>query len=85
MYDIIKTVINSGRYELSDMLTKIDTVWVQGDITDDQKTELTALAREKADPAGSYAPLQEQIDTLAAQNTGKNLLIIFYVIYNFYI
>lgn len=67
MYDIIKTVINSGRYELSDMLTKIDTIWVQGDITEDQRSELTALAREKADPAGSYAPLQEQIDTLAAQ------------------
>ena len=51
MYDIITTVINSGRYELSDMLTKIDTIWVQGDITEEQRTELTALAQEKADPA----------------------------------
>lgn len=30
------------------MLTKIDTIWLQGDLTDDQRTELTALAREKA-------------------------------------
>ncbi len=46
MYEIIKAVIESGRYELSDMLTKIDTLWIQDDIADDQKTELVALARQ---------------------------------------
>lgn len=35
MYEIIKSVIQSGRYELTDMLTKIDTLWVQGSLTDD--------------------------------------------------
>lgn len=37
MYDTIKDVINSGRYELNDMLHKIDTLWVQGDLDDDQR------------------------------------------------
>ena len=32
MHDTIKDVINSGRYELNDMLHKIDTLWVQGDL-----------------------------------------------------
>ena len=64
MYEIIKNVINSGRYELADMLKKIDTVWVQGDITESQKTELVELAQENANPQNSYAPLQEQIDKL---------------------
>lgn len=64
MYEIIKSVINAGQYELSDMLQKIDTIWVQGGITDSQRTELISLAREKADPANSYAPLQNQIDEL---------------------
>ncbi len=50
MYEIIKAVIESGRYELSDMLTKIDTLWIQDDIADDQKTELVALARQHATP-----------------------------------
>ena len=53
MYNVIKSVINSQRFELSDMLRKIDTLWLQAQINDDQKTELEALAREKADPAMS--------------------------------
>ncbi len=62
MYQIIKDVLSSGRYELNDMLRKIDTIWVQGDLTDEQRAELVELARANADPAQSYAPLQEQID-----------------------
>lgn len=64
MYEIIKNVIESGRYELNDMLKKIDTIWIQGDITEEQKTELVKLAQEKANPENSYAPLQKQIDDL---------------------
>lgn len=30
-----------------------------------QRTELISLARQNADPAASYAPLQDQIDALA--------------------
>lgn len=33
MYNIIKSVIESGRYELTDMLEKIDVIWIQGGIT----------------------------------------------------
>lgn len=51
MYEIIKSVIQSGRYELTDILTKIDTLWVQSSLTDDERTELTDLARSGADPA----------------------------------
>lgn len=51
MYEIIKGVIQSGRYELTDILAKIDTLWVQGDLSDDERTELMNLARSGADPA----------------------------------
>lgn len=64
MYEVFKSVIFSGNYELSDMLTKIDTIWVQGGITEEQRTELIELARTNADPEQSYAPLQKQVDTL---------------------
>lgn len=66
MYQIIKDVITSGRYELNDILRKIDTLWVQGDIDDDQRDDLVELARTNADPAASYAPLQSQIDSAFA-------------------
>lgn len=67
MYDTIKDVINSGRYELNDMLHKIDTLWVQGDLDDDQRDELVELTRENATPEQTYAPIQEQIDQAFAQ------------------
>lgn len=65
MYEIVKNVINAKNYELTDMLTKIDTFWAQGSLTEEQRTELISLARQNADPAASYAPLQDQIDALA--------------------
>ena len=49
MYDVIKDVINSRRYVLADMLHKIDTIWAQGDLDDEQRTELIALAQGNAD------------------------------------
>ena len=64
MYEIIKQVILSGDYELSDMLAKIKKNCVRGDITDEQETELIALARDHATPENSYAGLQTQIDEL---------------------
>lgn len=48
MYEMIKNVIESGTYELADMLKKIDVVWIQNNITDEQKLELINLAREYA-------------------------------------
>lgn len=61
MYELIKQVINSKRYELASMLKKIDTVWIQGDITDEQKTELVELAQTNAMPENSYASYDKQI------------------------
>lgn len=50
MYEILKKVITSKRYELTDMLRKIDTLWAQGDLDDEQRTELIALAAETRSP-----------------------------------
>lgn len=66
MYEIIKAVIISGRYELKNMLNKIDTVWLQGNLNDAQKTELVSLAREQAVPENSYAGIQKQIESIYA-------------------
>ena len=69
MFEIIKNVISEGRYALNDILKKIDTIWIQGDLTDEEKTNLVNMAREHALPENSFAPLQKQIDILAAQLT----------------
>ena len=65
MYEVTRNVILSGSYELTDILAKIDTLWLQGSLTDAERLELIELARAKADPSHSFAPLQAQIDALA--------------------
>ena len=53
MYNIIKTVITSGNFELTDIIRKIDTVWFEGKISDEEKAELVEMAQGKANPQNS--------------------------------
>ncbi len=69
MYDIIKTVIESKRYELTDMLSKIDSIWLMGNLSDEQRAELVELAREHAAPSNSYASVQQQLKGMFANMT----------------
>lgn len=62
MYDTIKSIINNGTYGLNDILNKIDVMWLQSSITEEQKEELTKLARENANISNEtdiIAKLQE--------------------------
>lgn len=61
MKTIIENVIKTGRYELKDMLTKLDTAWYQGQISYDERNELTDLARENATPEMGYADINERM------------------------
>ena len=67
MYEIIKNVIESKDYELREMLYKINKMYIENNITEEQKTELDELARNNANAENSYAPFQEQIDKAFSQ------------------
>lgn len=67
MYEIIKSVIESKDYELKDILYKINKMWIESTITEEQKTELDSLARQNALAENSYAPLQEQIENIYSE------------------
>lgn len=58
MQKVIERVIESKNYELSDMLKKIDTLWVQGSIDD-------AVRKSLADKARSNANTQNSMDILS--------------------
>lgn len=64
MYDTFLSVIESGHYELADMLNKINTLWVQGELDDDQKEYLTTRARQNADPVNSYVDTPTQLASI---------------------
>lgn len=67
MYEIIKDVINSKDYELKDILYKINKMWIESAITEEQKTELDNLARTNANAENSYASLQVQVNNIYAE------------------
>ncbi len=64
MYEVIRNVIESKDYKLEDILYKINKMWIESAITEEEKTELDSLARENAKAENSYATFQEQIDKL---------------------
>lgn len=62
MFKIILSTITKGGYKLTEILTKIDTMWVIGKLTDEERNTLIEQARENANPESEYAPLTEQIN-----------------------
>lgn len=48
MYNVVKNVIQSKKYELKDILAKVDTLWVQGSITEEQRLSLISDAQNNA-------------------------------------
>ena len=76
MFSIIKNVINEGGFSLSDLLRKVDTLWVQGSLTDEQREELISSARSGANKQDSVEVLAklEELDrrVAALEKAGTN-------------
>lgn len=55
MYEMIKSIIISGDFKVTDITNKIDVLWVSGDLTDEQRTELRQMITSHLNP-GTEAP-----------------------------
>lgn len=64
MYSVIKDVIEKGNYELVDIMNKINKLWVENGLTEEERDELVNLARSNAVPDNSYAENTIQIANL---------------------
>lgn len=53
MYQIIKNVITRRDFDLSAILWKVNTLWAEEKLTDEQRNELVSLARSAANIVGS--------------------------------
>ncbi len=73
MFKIIKTVIDTNRYDLADILKKIDKVWLEGKLTDEEKTMLVEHAQGKANPQNSVDVFRklEEMDKRIAEIENK--------------
>lgn len=70
MKEIFKTVIESGKFDLSDILKKIDIYHINGNLTDEDRDELIVMARQRAtaehstDVFGKLNELEERVRAL---------------------
>ena len=64
MYNSVLIVIQSGEYNLSDLIKKIDTLWLKSYLTDDERESLTKRAIEKANPDAGLPSFSERMAAL---------------------
>lgn len=48
IYELFKSIINGGNYSVEDMERKIDTLYIEGKLSEEQRTELIALTSTNA-------------------------------------
>lgn len=76
MYKITKNVIEMGGFNLTDILRKIDSLWIKGSITDDERADLYNMAQTKAkakdsiDIVAKIAELETKITALEIKLEG---------------
>ena len=66
MFKIIKSVIDSKDFKLEDILYKINKMYVESRITEEEKQELDNLARGNAKVENSY-DIQKQLNNIFAR------------------
>lgn len=55
MYDIIKNIIENGIFRVSDLTNKIDTLWAESKLSDDERNLLVQMMADHLNP-NSEAP-----------------------------
>lgn len=64
MYSIIEDVLKNSNYDLITMLNKINKLWLEDYLTENERDELISLARINAVPENSYTENTQQIANL---------------------
>lgn len=64
MYKYISEAISLGGYNLNVVLDKIAVSWALGHLTDEEKTELEEMAKDRANPADSLPGIDERVASL---------------------
>ena len=73
MYNIVKTVIEAGRFDLTGIIRKVNTLWFEGKLSDEEKADLVAMAQGKANPQNSVdlmtklAELEQRVKALESK------------------
>lgn len=64
MFETFQTLINAGGYDLADLTERIKTMYVMGELTEDEMKQLLEQAQDNAKPDDSYAPLADRVKAI---------------------
>ena len=67
MYDIIKNIIQNGMFKVSDLTTKIDTLWAESKLSDDERNELVQMMTDFLNPSTEAPELKDLYERLEAR------------------
>lgn len=69
MFETFQTIINAGGYDLADLTQRIKTMYVMGELTDEEMKQLLEQAQTNAKPDDSYAPLADRVKAIEEWET----------------
>ena len=69
MFEIFRTIIDAGGYDLTDLTERVKTMYVMGELTEDEMKQLLEQAQDNAKPDASYAPLAERVKAVEEWET----------------
>lgn len=64
MYEIIKNIIENGIFRVSDLTNKIDTLWAESKLSDDERNQLVQMMTDHLNPASEAPELKELYERL---------------------
>ena len=64
MYDIIKNIIENGIFRVSDLTNKIDTLWAESKLSDDERNLLVQMMTDHLNPNSEAPELKELYERL---------------------
>lgn len=65
MYEIIKNIIENGIFRVNDLTNKIDTLWAESKLTDEERSQLVQMMAEHLNPASEAPELKELYERLS--------------------
>lgn len=64
MFETFQTIINAGGYDLADLTQRIKTMYVMGELTEEEMKQLLEQSQTNANPDDSYAPLADRVKAI---------------------
>lgn len=69
MFETFQTIINAGGYDLDDLTQRIKTMYVMGELTEEEMKQLLESSQANAKPDDSYSPLPDRVKAIEELET----------------